>query len=326
MPFDISIGIPAISLSLINFGLYFFQQFGMALGVGAQTVMLVAFLQSIRDGVVDEEEKGFAKAVRRVMDFGLFLILATGVGVLAIQYFMGQPLAIFSTTFLFKWSLLGIVLVMALVNRGTSTMSGLLQGLAAGTWYAMFVVHILAPQASWQQFGEFYGAWLVGFMLCWTILVFALKGKRKDVQPMAGIKSVAQPAVVISPTRMAPIAPRPSAHASIATPSKPLFASLFKRAPVAPTEVVITPSAPIASAPKPAMSAPPPPPLPPPPPAPKPAPAPAQVMPPPIAVQMQKPPSPAPLPPISTPAVGAQPEKPFVGLNVMPKNPQDLQK
>lgn len=285
----------AITLGLVNFGLYCFQQFGMALGIGAETVLLVAYLHSIRDGIVDEEEKGFARATRHVMDAGLFLILITGAGVVITQYLMGQPLSIFSTAFLFKWSLLGIILVMTVLNRGTSLVAGLLQGLAAGTWYAMFVVHILAPEASWQQFGEFYGAWLVGFMVCWTVLVFALKGKTPaGMAKPTPIKSVPQPAVVVSPAkapepkkpflfaRKEPVAPAPAPEVVTIQPTP---------APAAPT-VVITPT-----------------------PTPPPAPAPAAT-----------PVMPTSVAPVTPPPQPTTPPGAFIGLNVMPKDPKDIEK
>lgn len=266
----------ALSLSLLNLILYCFQQFGMALGVGAETVLLVAFVQSLRDGAFDDTEKGFARAVRRVMDVGLFLIITTGAGIVLAQVAGGQQFAFFSTIFLFKWALIGIVLFMALINRGVSLVAGILQGLAAGTWYALFAVHILAPQASWLQLGEFYAVWLVGFMICWTALVFALKGKRV-LAAATPIKGVPQPAAVITPNKVT----------SFAKPPAP--------PPVPP------PKAPA-----------PPPPAPPPPAPMKPAPA----------MQMPTPPP----PPQPTQPVQPAVQTPTIGLHVMPKSPEELQK
>ncbi len=46
----------AISLGLVNLILYCAQQFGIALGVGAETVLLVASLQAMRDGSINDED------------------------------------------------------------------------------------------------------------------------------------------------------------------------------------------------------------------------------------------------------------------------------
>ncbi|MCX6820287.1 MAG: hypothetical protein NT019_03350 [Candidatus Adlerbacteria bacterium] len=202
-----------LSFSFVSLLLYCVQQFGMALGVGAQTVLLLAYLHSMRDGAYDDQEKKFAKAVRHVMDFGFVSILLSGLGIVVLAYLAGQQEAFFSTIFLFKWSLISILLALSILNRGTSLVAGLLQGLTAGTWYALFVVHILAPEAPWLQLGEFYGAWLVGFTLCWTLVVFALRGKpttftsKPDTQTQrpspstAPLPNMVKPAVVINVDR-----------------------------------------------------------------------------------------------------------------------------
>jgi hypothetical protein len=338
----------AFSLSLLNLILFCLQQFGVALGIGAETVLLVAYLHSLRDGMVDDEEKGFARATRRVMDVGLFLIITTGVGIVCVAVAQGQQMAFFSTIFLFKWSLIGIVLFMALANRGTSVTAGIFQGLAAGTWYALFVVHILAPEASWIQLGEFYGIWLAGFMVCWTVLVFALKGKPGSTistPPVA--KSIVQPAVTITPSKPVPTSVPPPAAPKVQ--KQPLFGSLFKKAsapqPQAAVEVVITPSVPA-----PVLA-------PVTPPTPVPAPTPVAVPKPVIASAFVPPPPAAPVVPVvpvapvvtitptlnSTPTtvppppplppkpstMQAVPEAPnlksaFSGLHVMPKSPEEL--
>ena len=49
----------------------------------------------------------------------------------------------------------------------------IVHGFAGGTWFALFVLHILAPVAPWETLLLLYGAWLAGFFLCWIGLVFA---------------------------------------------------------------------------------------------------------------------------------------------------------
>ncbi len=283
-------------MSLITLGLYCVQQLGVTFAVGAETVMLVAYLQSVRDGVVDEEEKGFARAVRSVKDFGLFFIILSGGAIFANQFFTGQLTEFLSITVLFKWSLIGIVLFMSLIVRGPSLVAGLLQGLSAATWYALFAVHILAPEAPWEQLVTFYAVWLVGFSLCWTIIVFALKGK-KPAYVASPINAVSKAAVVITPDRVKPVfkpAPQP-----VVAPA-PVVAFV-------PPVTVTMPKQEIPVAPKPSIPTPP---------VPQPAPV-AATMPPP-------PPVPPPPPPkVSVPAPAAPPP-PASWLHVMPRTPQEL--
>lgn len=190
-------------MSLVNLGLYCLQQFGMTLGVGAETILLVAYLQSVRDGIVDDKESGFARAVGGVKDFGLALIITSGAGIVALQFLNGQLNEFLSIVVFFKWSLIGIVLFMTFITRGPSLAAGLLQGLSAGTWYALFAVHILAPAAPWEQLAMFYAVWLVGFSICWTALVFALRNRR----PLAAVatrptSAISKAAVIITPDRV----------------------------------------------------------------------------------------------------------------------------
>ena len=71
-----------ISFDVINLVLYIMQQFGVMLAVGAQTIVLVAYLSTIRDGVVDNQEERFAKAVKKVLYVGIALIVVSGLFIL----------------------------------------------------------------------------------------------------------------------------------------------------------------------------------------------------------------------------------------------------
>jgi hypothetical protein len=219
----------AILLSLSNLLLYCIQQLGVTLGVGAETTLLVAYLHTMRDGVADDQEKGFARAVRHVKDLGLFLIIASGIGILVVQFFNGQLNQFFTTVVFVKWSLIGIVLFMSFIVRGYTIIAGLLQGLSAGTWYALFAIHILAPTASWLQLGIFYALWLAGFTLCWSVLVFALRGKpgsapraapaaAKPVQKAPEVKHM-QSSVTASPQPRSVYASVPAPATSVVMPS-----------------------------------------------------------------------------------------------------------
>lgn len=292
------------------------QQLGVTLAVGAQTVLLAAYLQSMRDGAMDDVEQGFARAVRRVMDWGLVFIIVSGLGVVFTSILVGNSGILFSTIFLFKWALIGIVLVLSISNRGYTFVNELLQGVAAGTWFALFAVHILAPEASWEQLGAFYAIWLVGFCLCWTLVVFAMKGP-------AGAKkiSISVPKVTSAP------APTPK---PVVVPAPVLAA-----APVQKTTVNIVQDKPVAPPPIPKSA-----PVPPPPPVPKPVPPPPPIpavppVPPPL-VKIPSAPVPAPVP--TPPIVEASSRVDIVipppeekkaevrpGLHVMPRTMEEVQ-
>ena len=161
---------------VINLLLYCAQQFGMALGVGGETIVLLAYLISIRDGILEESEERFAKAAKAVTGFGIFCIIASGAGVTLTHYLGGQTALILEPASLFKWSLVAIVFFLRVFNRGITLSEGLFEGFSGASWYALFLVHILAPVGGWGILGVAYGAWLVGFVLIWMLLVFLLRG------------------------------------------------------------------------------------------------------------------------------------------------------
>lgn len=305
----------AIFMSLITLGLYCMQQLGMALAVGAETVLLVAYLHAVRDGVVDDEEKGFARAVRGVKDFGLFFIIVSGGALIANQFLTEQLSQFLSIVVLFKWSLIGIALFLGFI-RGSSLTSGLLQGLSAGTWYALFAVHILAPEASWIELATFYGIWLVGFSVCWSVLVFALRNK-KPIAIIAARPASAKPrpsVVIVPDNKVVPITPI-AKPVSIVPDIPSVVKPVLSTAP--PAALSTTISAPPPAVPKPPVALPPvpKPPVPPPlsapnPPVPPPAPMATPSMPPPPVPQAQA--------PVTAP--------PASWLHVMPRTPEEVEK
>lgn len=164
------------SADFINLILYSFQQLGVMLGVGAETIVLVAYLLAIRDGTVDSQEERFARAVKHVLYTGLGFILFSGIAITLMEMALRNGAIVIMPAYLFKVLLIAIVLVLARFTRGNTFTEGLTEGFAGATWYALFVVHILAPVASWGQLFVLYAAWATGFTACWVTIVFMMRG------------------------------------------------------------------------------------------------------------------------------------------------------
>ena len=157
--------------------LYVVQQLGVMFAVGAQTIILLAYILSVRDGVVDSQEERFAHAIKKVLFFGIILILVSGAAITALELFSGNHAVVFAPAYLFKACLIGLVVFLSLAIQGDSVPEGILEGLAGGTWYALFIVHILAPVAGWNQLVILYAIWIVGFMACWSALLYMMRGR-----------------------------------------------------------------------------------------------------------------------------------------------------
>lgn len=192
--------------------LYVMQQLGVMFAVGAQTIILLAYLLSVRDGVVDSQEERFAHAIKKVLFFGIVLILVSGAAITALELFSGNHAVVFAPAYIFKMCLIGLVVFLSLAIRGDSVPEGVLEGLAGGTWYALFIVHILAPVAAWNQLVVLYVIWIVGFMACWSALLFMMRGR------VAAFADV--PARKVPPPMPAP-APRPMQPRQFPTPPQP---------------------------------------------------------------------------------------------------------
>ena len=174
----------ALESEIVRLVLYATQQLGMTLAVGAQTIVLVAYLIAMRDRVVEAKEAQFARAVRTVLFSGLGLIVLSGLGISALHFLGGELAVLLAPAFLFKWILvIGVLLFGLGVGRGLLT-EWIGEGLAGGTWYALFFLHILAPVISWETLLILYAGWLGAFFLIWAALVF---GTRERVASLATI-------------------------------------------------------------------------------------------------------------------------------------------
>jgi len=239
------------SADFLNLIFYCAQQLGVTLGVGAETIMLAAYLISMRDGVVDEKETQYARAIKRVTAVALWLIVISGIGITFLTVIATHStnleiaaqnnLVLHSASFYFKWIL--IVLAVGLTFLRRVSKLSVVEGVIGGTWYALFLVHILAPATSWFNLSTLYAVWLVGFVLCWEALV-VLRREKKSTPTK---KPVPPPA---TPIKIAQVA---SAPISTPTPAP------VKVVPPPPVVVPITPIVPTVQA---TMPPPPPPPAP----------------------------------------------------------------
>ncbi len=170
-----------LSADFFGLILYCVQQLGVTLGVGSQTILLVAYLISMRDGILDSKEAQFSRAVRAVLNTGLMCIVISGVGITFMHILAGEGTTVLAPAYLFKWLLIILALGLTLISKDST--KSLLYGVAGGTWYALFLVHILAPVTTWSNLFTLYVVWLVGFILCWEALTFLMRDRAGRPKP-----------------------------------------------------------------------------------------------------------------------------------------------
>lgn len=211
------------------------QTFGIALGIGAQSVMLAAFIQAIRDGVIDQQEAQFVRAVRWILKTGLLLIIFSGVASIFLDVTQGNAAVFSEPIYLFKWMLIGIVLLFGFAPVQKLTIEGVSEGIAGGSWYVLFLVHLYHPVTSWANLLTLYAVWMVGFTLCWWALVLLCMGKKQEAPKKIDIMASALPPKFVAPPPVKPALP----NLSPVKPAVPTPPPAPKPAtPVAPVPVV----------------------------------------------------------------------------------------
>lgn len=184
----------SVPLEILEAILYFSQQLGIMLGVGAETITLVLFLLAAGDGVIDREEARFLRAVKRVLWGSLALIIVSGAWITLLHIIYGQLAVVLMPAFLFKWLLIIVVVTFAALDHSDMLSREFFKGASGGVWFALFALHIMAPVTSWGILGLLCILWMVAFMTCWFTLTFVF-GRREDTQ----LFTEEQPAPTLAP-------------------------------------------------------------------------------------------------------------------------------
>ncbi len=291
---------------LLFFGIYVCQQLGVMLGVGAQTLLLCTHLVALHRHELDAQESSFARSARMALGGGLALIVVSGAAAVALHAVLGNWDVLLAPAFLFKWVLVAVVGAAYLFQNHLRQWSNAVNAVAGGSWYALFLVHSLAPVTTWLSLLGLYVIWMAFFILAWSGFVLFLHGMKKAP-------------VAVSSQKSSDLLSRPS-------PERPAGQTFAQKPPPTPVPVQVSPPPP---PPKPAPPPPPPVPKPVPPPQP-PAPKP---VPPPVVVHKPLPPPPPPPPP-PAPQPQLKPKPLFTkiieevsslpALRVMPQTPEDV--
>jgi hypothetical protein len=217
-------------VEVINLALYCVQQLGIVLGVGAETIVLIVYFLSMRDGRVEQKEEQFGHAVHRVLRWGLGLIISSGALITAVHVLLGQTEIISQPAFIMKWILVGAVLGMEAARRKQLFAHYGWEGTAAAQWYALFILHILAPVATWADLLILYCIWFAGFTAMFVSLVHvlgvpvpgyvALKPQEQKPQPPAP-KPAPKPVAKQEPKK-APPPPHPRPAPVVHKPAPPV--------------------------------------------------------------------------------------------------------
>jgi hypothetical protein len=124
--------------------------------------------------MVDSKEEQFGRAVDWIQTVGLWAIMLSGLAITAIHISSGSLAIVLQPAFLFKWALILFLFGASLFRQKNAYPHFIWEGVVGANWYALFVVHILAPVTTWADLLVLYAIWTVGFVLCYVAIVYAM--------------------------------------------------------------------------------------------------------------------------------------------------------
>lgn len=309
------------------------QEIGIVAGVGAVTLTLIGHLLSLH-AKHNETTRGYVRAAHHLRAFALFVIVVSGAAAVALHLVGGTAGVLVMPAFLFKWMVIILLAVLHFTEwRVTGVAQDAVEGFEGANWYALFIVHTLAPDVSWTFLLTLYAGWIVTFGVLWAVFVWIMRGQSTLKRPpvVAAKPAPAQQAKLQPEPK--PVPPPVAQHRVPPAPKPAVASAASKPAPTPKIEVhpnhtllpmvaeldLPAPSRVEASHPRAVVPAPAPKPAPVPPPAPKPVPAPPPPPYKPQAIVEVVPESSVP----SVPMPGLD-ETGLPALHVMPRRPEDI--
>ncbi len=177
---------------IIGLGFYALQQLGVALGVGGQTAALLS-----------RNHPALMAASRKTAAWGLWGIIVSGVFITAAHVVAGEGTTVAEPAYLFKWLLVLTLLIGGFMTRGLT--HGILVG---GSWYALFLLHTVAPVTSFPLLLVIYTGW----MLLFGLVLFVLDKKPSASFPEERVTAFEEP-VREAPSHMPAFSTTPTVYA-----------------------------------------------------------------------------------------------------------------
>lgn len=295
------------------------QEIGVVAGVGALTITLVGHLLSLH-AHKNETVFGYVRAARQIRALALMVIIISGGAAILIHFQSGTPDVLVAPAFLFKWLLIALLTAFYFAELNVDGIKrDAVEGFEGANWYALFIVHAMAPVAGWGLLLGIYSGWLATFAAIWAGFVWIMRGHampkfkiaHKPVPVPASVAPKPAPSPAPAPAPVEPqepvSTPAPDAQKTIEMHPNhsilPMIAELDLPAPL-PKVPAPAPAVPVVAPPAPAPVMP----------EPKPVPPPVEA---PVVVVPE-----SPKPSVQMPNLE---ESGLPALHVMPKRPEDIE-
>lgn len=142
---------------------------GSVLGVGGATFVEIFLNKSLKDGEVNPTEGSFLKTTFTVVRAGLLISLITGVGLILLYRFADQSFRLYDPTLWAKFTIIGVIVVNALLLQAHKIPIWLGSPLSFVSWYSVLVIGALLRGPSIPYF-EILFYYLVALVLGGLVL------------------------------------------------------------------------------------------------------------------------------------------------------------
>lgn len=148
------------------------HQMGVTFGVGASTFALTFFINALGDGTIDPSERRFLHIVYVVLRIGMTLIALALLSFGAVVFFSGGSIsALSSPLYLMEVTLIGVIIVNAVLMTMHLMPMKFGPVLAGGSWYSLFFVNALPfGSTAYPMLLLYYGIFLVAFFIVFTLI------------------------------------------------------------------------------------------------------------------------------------------------------------
>lgn len=217
------------------------QEIGIIAGVGALTITLVGHLLSLH-ARVSETVYGFVRAARHIRALALMAIIISGGAAILIHFQTQTPEVLLAPAYLFKWALIAVLTAFYFVElKVVGIARDAVEGFEGANWYALFIIHTIAPVVGWGKLLGIYGGWLITFAVIWAVFVWVMRRQNtKESKPAVPAPAPA-PAPTPAPKPVPPPAPvvKP---APVSTPAPAPMPIIKKPVPVPLSRVEVHPN------------------------------------------------------------------------------------
>jgi Cu/Ag efflux pump CusA len=146
---------------------------GTVLGVGGATFAEIFYTRALKDGGVSPEEGATLKTIYRVLRIGLVLTVLSGFGFLLLFRLTGMEERLFDPKLWAKMTIIGVLLVNALLLQAHRIPMWLGASLSLTSWYAAMII------GAWRGIPYSYWEILFGYGVAVVLVALGLEVFKK---------------------------------------------------------------------------------------------------------------------------------------------------